>query len=244
MATSASPVILAAAAAENDDGDDQMIQAAKCTTLNNAVAVSFSPSKSTNSLKLLKKNSSKGPPPKSHLKIKMMSNLEKRPPVDIEFKELSYSVHDSKSKAFIAKAFNKENGAKKILKGVGGKFKSGELAAIMGPSGAGKSTLMNIISGYKTSNVTGDININDKPRNLRKFRKLSCYIMQDDALSPHLTVREAMKLAADLKLGENISKEKKKMIIEEIAENIGLSECMETRSNMISGGKRRFFAPV
>jgi hypothetical protein len=37
---------------------------------------------------------------------------------------------------------------------------------------------MNIMAGYKTSNVGGDIFINNKKRNLRKFRKMSCYIMQ------------------------------------------------------------------
>ena len=167
---------------------------------------------------------------------KMMSNLTRRPPVDIEFKQLKYSVSENMG------IFNKSSTKKVILNQVSGQFKSGELVAIMGPSGAGKSTLMDIMAGYKTSNVDGDILINGKARNLRKFRKMSCYIMQDDFLCPHLTVAEAMEAAANLKLDEKTPDEQKNLLVQEIVQHIGLTECMDTKTSKISGGQRKRLA--
>ncbi|KAH8237985.1 hypothetical protein KR032_010055 [Drosophila birchii] len=157
-----------------------------------------------------------------------LSHLPQRPPVDIEFCDISYSVADGHRRGF-----------KTILKSVSGKFRNGEITAIMGPSGAGKSTLMNILAGYKTSQLSGSVLINSKERNLRRFRKLSCYIMQDDVLIANLTVKEAMMVAANLKLGKNMISYAKVVVVEEILETIGLKESVNTLTCNLSGGQRK-----
>lgn len=160
--------------------------------------------------------------------VASLSHLPKRPPVNIAFEDLTYTVNEGNKR-----------GPKTILKSVNGKFKSGELTAIMGPSGAGKSTLMNVLAGYKTSNFNGSILINGKERSLRRFRKMSCYIMQDDRLLPHLTVHEAMTAAANLKIGNTIDLIAKKDVVREIIDTLGLNEASNTQTHCLSGGQRK-----
>jgi ABC-type multidrug transport system ATPase subunit len=64
----------------------------------------------------------------------------------------------------------------------------------MGASGAGKSTLLAILAlRIPRSAVDGDYLLNDKPVG-GGFKRLSGYVMQDDALYPLLTVRETLQV--------------------------------------------------
>ncbi|XP_075974665.1 ATP-binding cassette sub-family G member 1-like isoform X2 [Anticarsia gemmatalis] len=128
---------------------------------------------------------------------------------------------------------------RKILHNVSGEFRSGELTCILGPSGAGKSTLLNILAGYNTNGVHGRITVNGHSRDMCVFKKLSSYIMQDDLLQPRLTVQESMRIAADLKLGKELGRAEKELIVEEILQTLGLWNHRNTMSDRLSGGQQK-----
>uniref|UniRef100_A0A2S2RAU7 ATP-binding cassette sub-family G member 1 n=1 Tax=Sipha flava TaxID=143950 RepID=A0A2S2RAU7_9HEMI len=162
----------------------------------------------------------------TRVEMKTLTHKAKRPAVDIEFHDLTYAV-------------NTTAGQRTILKGINGFFRSGHLTAIMGPSGAGKSSLMNILAGYVSSDIKGQILTNGHPRNMQLFKKLSSYIMQEDLLQPRLTVIESLSYAARLKIGRELSKEDKKKVVNEVLELLGVSVCRNTYVEKLSGGQRK-----
>lgn len=70
-----------------------------------------------------------------------------------------------------------------------------------------------IVAFCRAAGVKGSIKINGRPREMKLFNKLSTYIMQEDIVQPRLTIREAMTVAANLKLGSDIGDNEKVAVV-------------------------------
>lgn len=107
------------------------------------------------------------------------------------------------------------NADKEILRDVHGEFRGCELTAVIGPSGCGKTSLLNILSGYKTRNVSGVARLNGRD-DVREIRRRSKFIMQNYTLHYFITVKEAMNFAANLKLHDESSNNKSLKVSEAV----------------------------
>lgn len=72
---------------------------------------------------------------------------------------------------------------------------------------------LNTCNGLSLKGVKGDVTVNGTERSLDSFRRVSCYIQQDDRLQPLLTVNENMHVAANLKLPTNKPQKYKDTIV-------------------------------
>ncbi|XP_039310866.1 ATP-binding cassette sub-family G member 1 [Solenopsis invicta] len=145
----------------------------------------------------------------------------------IEFNDLCYSIRNHKGS---------EN---TILHNVTGHFEPGKITVIIGPSGAGKTTLMKIISGKRSMDIKGTLTVNNDEWNKGMFRKHVCYVPQQFDLLPYLTTRETLCIAARLKLDVNQNKQEINTVVNDIAENLKLSNCLDTLANRLSGGEKK-----
>ncbi|KAL2620685.1 hypothetical protein R1flu_000890 [Riccia fluitans] len=132
-----------------------------------------------------------------------------------------------------------------ILRNINFEAKPRELLAIAGPSGAGKSTLLEVLAGkVKPSSPPGCVLVNGQVVNVHQFQRLSGYVMQDDALFPHLTVKETLLYSARLRLPAATPYADKVARVQTVLEELGLTHVADTRIGNeslrgVSGGERR-----
>ncbi|XP_073847271.1 ATP-binding cassette sub-family G member 1-like [Musca autumnalis] len=143
--------------------------------------------------------------------------------IHLQFNDLTYETENSKV----------------LVNGVSGIFRASELTAIIGPSGCGKTTLLNLLSGYRIHKTSGEILINGEPQDMKRFRKIARYVLQDDHISPYFTLMETMIFASKLKMDTIYSREQREQVINEILDIFDLQAQVDTSVANLSGGQRK-----
>lgn len=131
-----------------------------------------------------------------------------------------------------------------ILKGVNLEIPAGKTSVIFGKSGSGKSTIIRHIVGLLVAD-RGDIFVLDKrldpkdAKNLASIRSNIGFLFQNSALFDSLNVYKNIDFIIKEKL--NLNKEKRKKIIEESIELVGLKldKIAHLMPHELSGGMKK-----
>lgn len=187
-------------------------------------------------------------------RLETTSASRRKERVDLVWKDLSFSVPVKAKKTKGSHSGSPDSDGprpkrneKVILKNISGYVKAGTMLAVMGSSGAGKTTLLNLLAGRVTSTsakATGQVLVNGERRDYHKFTRQAAYVLQDDDMFAELTVEEQLTYAALLRLPPNMPREKKRLRVEKVMQELGLTTVKDTMIGNqivrgISGGERK-----
>jgi len=111
---------------------------------------------------------------------------------------------------------------------------NGELLALVGPSGCGKTTTLRLLSGLEDP-TSGTITMDGRLLNgvTPKDRDVAM-VFQNPALYPHLTARQNLGFGLRLRKCPRAELDRR---VQEAAELLGLTDCLDQRPAELSGGQ-------
>jgi len=114
------------------------------------------------------------------------------------------------------------------------------LLAVAGPSGSGKSTLLNALTGLRPADEgTVRYDGRDLYRDYAELRRRIGLVPQDDILHTQLTVRRALRYAAELRFPGDTAPAERAARVEEVIGELGLEQRADQVISSLSGGQRK-----
>lgn len=116
----------------------------------------------------------------------------------------------------------------------------GTLTAVIGPSGSGKSTLSRVIAG--TGQPTSGAVLfegRDLHTGNASLRSRIGMVPQDDVVHGRLTVEQALKFAAGLRMPADATGSDRRLVIAAVLEELELTSHAGSRIDTLSGGQRK-----
>jgi ABC-type multidrug transport system ATPase subunit len=128
---------------------------------------------------------------------------------------------------------------RELLRDVNFAAAPGTLTAIIGPSGAGKSMLARLVSGMvRPSSGTVTFAGHDVHAEFSRLRRTIGLVPQDDVVHPQLTVGQALRYAAAVRLPEATPQDRLEAI-NAVLDELDLSPQVDVRVDRLSGGQRK-----
>lgn len=142
----------------------------------------------------------------------------------------------------ITKIYNRRNMNTCALSNLSLAIEDGAFVAVCGASGTGKSTLLNII-GCIDAPTEGDYYIDGKKVEYKNRAQVETYrkekfsfIFQNFALMDRYTIYENIEMPL---IAKNIKRKRRKTLIQESIEQVGLEEPLYKYPHEISGGQQQ-----
>lgn len=142
----------------------------------------------------------------------------------------------------ISKLYQQNTSPSVALEEVSLTIGQGELVAVMGPSGSGKSTLLNII-GCMDTPTSGtylldgvDVTASSRNRQQKLRKEKISFVFQHFALMDMYTAYENVEVPLTAR---NVKRGKRKKIIEQCLEEMGIGDLKKRYPNQMSGGQKQ-----
>jgi len=129
-----------------------------------------------------------------------------------------------------------DGAARPALRELSLEVRDGEFLVLLGPSGCGKTTALRCIAGLDEA-TEGEIHIGERDvTRLPPAARDVAMVFQNYALYPHLTVRENIAFALEVR---RVPRKEILRRVSEAAQRLGLAELLERRPAQLSGGQRQ-----
>ncbi|MTD46016.1 ATP-binding cassette domain-containing protein [Conexibacter sp. W3-3-2] len=135
-----------------------------------------------------------------------------------------------------ARAVTVTAGGQTILRGTSITVPVGKLVALIGPSGSGKSTLLRALAGV-TVPTAGSVDLDGHSIRLRSTDV--GYVPFGTLLHPELTVREALRYAAELRLPAGTTAAELDERVDEVLAQLQMTDRADHRVATLSDGQKR-----